>query len=344
MTGHPRHIALVAGLVPLLAAGCVDYDLTRYQGVDLFNQNPAEEVDVLMVVDNSGSMQPYQTRLGTNFDQFITYFIEANVDYHIGVVTTDVEAAGAGVIRGDVITPETENGAEVFNSIVNVGTTGSGYEMGLEAAYRGLSEPLISTTNMGFLREEASLSLIFVSDEEDASPYPVARYINNFRDIKGQRARDVFNASALVVTDKTECGVAEQYSVEGTRYIDVAEQTRGITGNLCAADFADIVTDLSLNASRLNDTYYLSDWPAVASLQVTVDEVELPCEDGSWTYQILQLEGLDNPAIVFERTAMPDVGARITVRYDYGEGDPANFCGAGSADDTDEPADTGSEE
>ena len=40
---------------------------------------------------------------------------------------------------------------KIFEEMVVVGTSGSGIEMGLEAAYRALSEPLISNENSGFL-------------------------------------------------------------------------------------------------------------------------------------------------------------------------------------------------
>lgn len=323
-------VALLAG-----AAGCSDYDITRYEGVDVFNQNPADEVDVLLVVDNSGSMQPYQDQLGSSFDQFITYFTEANVDYHIGVTTTDVEALDAGRIRGQVITPNTENASDVFDALVNVGTMGSGFEMGLEGARIGLTEPVLSNYNVGFLRPEASLSLIFVSDEEDSSPYATAQYINTFFDVKGMRDRDVFNASALTVTDISECTPAQaDWSSPGTRYIDVAERTHGVIGNLCSSNFENIVVDLSMASSRLRDTFYLSDWPDTSSLRVSVDDELIPCTDGSWWYEVQQVDGEETPTIVFDRTSMPPVDSRLTVRYDYGAGDVETFC----TDDTSEPA------
>ncbi|MFH1469148.1 MAG: hypothetical protein ABIO70_32470 [Pseudomonadota bacterium] len=208
-------------LAVLAASGCTpDYEYYQFDATDVFVQNPTDSVDILMIIDNSGSMEPYQQQLGTNFSQFLTYFIEADVDYQIATVTTDVMIDSAGEIRGQVISPETENAEQVFSNIVNVGTTGSGYEMGLESAYEALTPPNVVGPNLGFLREEASLSLIFVSDEEDSSPQPVNDYINAFRDIKGQRSRDVFNASSLVVVNEASCSA---YSTRGDRYIDVAQ-------------------------------------------------------------------------------------------------------------------------
>ncbi|MBW1881428.1 MAG: VWA domain-containing protein [Deltaproteobacteria bacterium] len=201
------HRPIAAAL--LLLAGCSEYDIIDFEEVDVFFQNPAEEVDILMVVDNSCSMGPYQLALGANFNQFITYFIDANIDYHIGVTTTTIqrpeytslipsctqadldEIPNAGhLAQATVIDNNTSGAASLFQDLVNVGTCGSGFEMGLEAAMVALSPPVLATANIGFLREEASLSIILVSDEEDNSPDPVNEYINTYFGVKGHRERD----------------------------------------------------------------------------------------------------------------------------------------------------------
>ncbi|MBW2256197.1 MAG: hypothetical protein JRI25_16600 [Deltaproteobacteria bacterium] len=336
------HRPIAAAL--LLLAGCSEYDIIDFEEVDVFFQNPAEEVDILMVVDNSCSMGPYQLALGANFNQFITYFIDANVDYHIGVTTTTIqrpeytslipsctqadldEIPNAGhLAQATVIDNNTSGAASLFQDLVNVGTCGSGFEMGLEAAMVALSPPVLATANIGFLREEASLSIILVSDEEDNSPDPVNEYINTYFGVKGHRERDIFNASALVVTDISGCFNAAG-STLGTRYVDVAEQTHGVIGNLCSQDFSQIVTDLSLNASRLRDTFFLSQEPNPLTLQVTVDNEVWSCEEGMYTYDRVEDQGVPRPAIIFDRTAMPQPGQQISVRYDQGDGDPALFC------------------
>jgi hypothetical protein len=280
-------------------------------------------------------MSPYQSRLGANFSQFISWFISADVDYQIAVVTTDMESATkSGRIQGQIIRPDTPNAEGAFSQIVNVGISGSGYETGLEAAYRALTPPLVEGPNAGFLRDDASLSIIFVSDEEDGSPLPVNDYINAFVGIKGARNRDVFNASALVVTDIGTCqGLDPRYdSSEGHRYIDVARQTGGMIGNLCDSDFEKIVFDLSLNTSRLRNVYYMSSEPNLASLQVAVDDDIIPCDDGRWRFDFVEDErqGELRPAIVFEPDQIPAVGSRITARYFPGGADVGNFCRSGS--------------
>jgi hypothetical protein len=370
-----RAVALLALASSAGLTGCSDYDLVTFDGDDVFYQLEASEVDVLLVIDNSCSMQPYQDELAQNFDNFLTYFQEGDVDYQMGVVTTAVSGSsptdgctqadlaripegGKLVGSGDrptVITPDTPNGAEVFAELVDVGVCGSGYEMGLESAYRALTPPFVNGYNAGFLRADAFLSVIFVSDEEDSSPLPVNDYINAFRNVKGQRDREVFNASSLVVTDIAECDAQQQVAGQvGTRYIDVARQGQGVLGSICADDFTSIVTDLSLASSRLTDTFYTTRLPAVGGLQVYVDdgscggddeELEgclVPC-DGSgayaWTYQLHDIDGnvVADPddcdgdsgcrgAIVFDRSNLPPVKSQISARYDFGDGDPDDFC------------------
>lgn len=316
-------------------AGCTEYDVIVHDGADIFYQDPASAVDILLIVDDSCSMQPYQNELSKNFGQFISFFVDANVDYQIGVVTTDVTAASAGrLIDQTIITNDTPDGSAIFEDIVRVGTNGSGNEMGLEAAYLALTEPRLSTSNAGFLRDDAMLSVIFVSDEEDSSPLPTYEYIRTFNDIKGARERDIFNASALVVTDVGSCGFASGSS-EGDRYMDVAERTSGITGNICDDSFADVVTELSLNASRLLDTFLLSSEPDATSIDVSVDGVLLACDDGSHTFvRVTDEFGVDRPAIQFDRASIPEPSSQIAIRYDYGSGEVDQFCANGSGSDT----------
>ncbi len=337
----PRPPSFWLASAALSFMGCAsDNTLAKLDADDTFYQVEAGEVDVLFVVDNSGSMQPYQEKLSTNFENFLEYFT-GYVDYRIGVVTSTVENPaslqgcttdeieaipdGGELVGGTWISDEDADGNDRFAELVQVGTCGGGYEMGLETAYRALTPPMSEGSNAGFLREDAYLSIIFVTDEEDSSPLTTNEYINGFRDIKGSDARDVFNASALVVTDEADCS-DEQLDAGASlnaRMVDVADQTNGVVGSICSGDFSDIVTELSLASSRLTDTFYLSEPPDVASIIVGVDEEEVPCDAGVWTYE--KLDG--RPAIVFARDQLPPPGSRITASYDYGEGDPADFCG-----------------
>ena len=75
-------------LLALLACA-PDQKFSNLKEEDVFQQQRINTVDVLLVVDNSCSMIEEQGKLSTNFPNFIQYFEDAEVDWHIGVVTTD---------------------------------------------------------------------------------------------------------------------------------------------------------------------------------------------------------------------------------------------------------------
>ena len=57
-------------------------------------------VDVLWVIDNSGSMAEEQDELGAQFGAFIDEFVAVGADFHLAVITTDVKnEAQAGVFQ-----------------------------------------------------------------------------------------------------------------------------------------------------------------------------------------------------------------------------------------------------
>ncbi|MBO9667186.1 MAG: hypothetical protein J7501_10280, partial [Bdellovibrio sp.] len=48
-----------------------------------------KKIDILWIVDNSGSMESSQANLASNFQSFIARFNQSNHDFHMAVATTD---------------------------------------------------------------------------------------------------------------------------------------------------------------------------------------------------------------------------------------------------------------
>lgn len=69
--------------IPLRGEGTIDTFQT-----DIFDQFRDPKVDVLWVVDDSGSMSSFQDQLADNFPQFFTLSGVSAADYHIAVTTT----------------------------------------------------------------------------------------------------------------------------------------------------------------------------------------------------------------------------------------------------------------
>jgi hypothetical protein len=80
------------------------------RATEAFKQPDNSKVDILFVIDNSGSMSPYQEQLVASITPFMDAILQAkrdkNIDFHIGVVTTDMgdswvgSPEEAGVLRG----------------------------------------------------------------------------------------------------------------------------------------------------------------------------------------------------------------------------------------------------
>ncbi|MCK6526729.1 hypothetical protein L6R50_03970 [Myxococcota bacterium] len=298
-------------------AGCSDYNLRPNEWTDTFQQELRTTVDILLVIDNSCSMIEEQQKLGENFEAFIASFAGAeDVSYQIGVVSTDTDSTGAGILQGPVITPDTADASAVFADVVNLGTTGSGYERGLEAAMLALSPDLQSGANAGFLRADASLSVVFLSDEEDSSPEPVDIYLDYLYAVKSPNGYEAYrdprrmNVSAVVgpVPDGCELTGEDVFPAQpGERYIDLVTRTGGIFSSICDEDFSGLVQDLGLNISGLQREFYLTRWPDPATLAVSVDGER---DAKPWTYVAEQ-----NSILFYDEEALPPSQSVVTVTY-----------------------------
>ncbi len=225
--------ALLGGFA-LWGGSCDDVEPVLFSNTqtDVFTQEVRKQVDVLLVVDNSCSMIDEQNKLAGNFENFIEQFLAAEVDYQIGVVTTDmVDETQSGRLVGDtkIITSEMDLdlARETFVDNVKVCATGSGFERGLSAAEAALSEPILSNENAGFLRDDAALSIVFVSDEEDGSAIPVGEYLNFFKGLKGDRGyRDdtLVNLSAVVGDPPDGCLQPSPYVPNCTDGLDEEDE------------------------------------------------------------------------------------------------------------------------
>src|SRR5690606_10831447 len=111
---------------------------------ELFQQTASEtkKLDIVWVIDDSGSMGDEQASLGWNFSSFIDEFIQKDVDFKMAITTTDVSSStkkGRIIPDSDVLLTSIkakENETKFkddFKRLIKVGINGSGAEKGLEA-------------------------------------------------------------------------------------------------------------------------------------------------------------------------------------------------------------------
>ncbi|MCB9637485.1 MAG: choice-of-anchor D domain-containing protein [Myxococcales bacterium] len=306
--------------VPLEGTGVLEDEQT-----DVFIQRNTPMVDILFVVDNSCSMRGEQQNLADNFVSFINWASRLNVDYHIGVTTTDIsgrsgtpgclhEVTDAQNQKHRYLKISTPTPLDVFEKMANVGTRGSGSEQGLEGAYRALTPPVRDSfaCNYQFYRDDASLSLVFVSDEEDQSPKTYNFYLNFFQNIKGVRNANLVRASAIVGPPPGGCrnSGSSVSARSAQRYWDMAGALRGERASICSADWAKTLSKLGAVSFGLLEQFFLTRNAEESSIQVKVDGKPAPQgATNGWVYE------RSSNSIIFATTARPPAGARIEVSY-----------------------------
>jgi len=310
----PRALSINALLAAL--AGCVDYSFgdedpevePDVYATEAFSQAASPKVDVLWIVDNTGSMAEEQAALAEGFGAFIEALDAHALAYQVGVITTDM-TADAGLLQGNpwIITPELDDPESAFAAAVDVGTESVGDEAGLAALVAALSEPLRSGDNRGFRRPDAVLHAIAVSDADDASAGwlddPVAE-AEALLAAEAQASGLPAFLSAVVCDDPGGCACeGGGAGVPGLTWIEVAEATGGVVSGICEGDLLPVVAALGELSVTLGDTFYLSATPH-GDPQVWVDGERA---EGGWA--VLD----DPPRLVF--AAPPPAGALVEIRY-----------------------------
>jgi hypothetical protein len=259
---------------------------------DRIVQVTTPKVDVLWVIDDSCSMSEEQQKLATNFPSFIEFFLDSGLDYHIGVVSTDTDAPnkrgrlqGAGSYR--FIDPNTPNPVALFGQMATLGTGGAIDERGRRATQMALTDPQVNGYNAGFYRDEASLHVVIISDENDSSGSNPTRneFINFLQTLKEDPELVTFSS---VVGPQGGCATADP----GVEYIAVTNAVGGIHESICAQDWVPVLEELGLQAAGLRREYFLSEIPVPGTLEVWVidgdfnyegvDQVEFDAADGDW--------------------------------------------------------------
>ena len=309
-------------LIPLVGQGVVNPF-----NEDKFTQ--LTKVDVLFVIDNSCSMSEEQSGLGANFASFIEPANNVGVDYQIATITTDVDNCAnpqtadrpALVSQGQCgyfadgneltanadwrIIDENDlpSPADAFGDVALQGVNGSASERGFEAARRALSDPLINGWNGGFLRADADLSIVFVSDEEEQSQNTTDFYVGFFRSIKGPSQ----SVTVSAVAGDTPDGCGGFQADAGFRYMDAVTQTGGLYESICTTDWAQTMQNIGASVFGYRLRFPLSQEADPSSLEVFVDSAPIPAQ--WWTYQS------QGNFLEFSPLAVPAPGAEIAIRY-----------------------------
>ncbi len=283
-------------------------------------------------------------------DQMATFIESAATwaqTYRMAVTTTDTVKVN-GVFQGAPKVYDSEGTTPLsgFADNVIVGITGDHHTAGLEAAWLALNGLHLQDTdiecledvpgqcpfygddhlmscidgscrgpNYGFLREDAELMIIIVSDKDDLSPEAVSWYVQQLLSLKPGAASVTLHA---LVTPETG-GTGGTGGTVAIRYIQAATALGGKTASICTDDFGAELGALGAATFGLRRRFYASLPVDPETLVVRVQGVECGENTGwSWNASI--------SAVVLEEDGLcwPAEGEVVELEYDVACEQPAS--------------------
>ncbi len=246
--------------------------------------------DILWVVNDTASMADNVGSLAVNLGGFLDIIQVLDFDWQMGVITSSEPW-----LHGEAafITPATVDAHAVFADALAIPLTGT-EETGLAASVEALTPPLTDPggPNDGFLRTTAALRVIYVDDEDDQSPDPVADYVAALQGLKA----DPTQVQLAAIIDPTQ----------STRWAQAVTATGGLIGQINGPNWVDLMSDLAWFCLSDAGTYELSQAPVLETLTVWVEGAPLFV---GWYYDAVL------NAVVFDPDYLPDEGDTITIVY-----------------------------
>jgi len=265
---------------------------------DAFEQEGASDVDILFVIDNSGSMSQNQTNFKDNFDSFINAFYNAGISYQIGFITTD----NKNLVSNSIITNLSADPVTEVNDIIDlISIHGMGHEKGLLQSYLATQIGEWAGPGSSFLRPSARLVVIYLSDEPDQSSPAIdpAQVSSHLLMLKGSMAM----VTAHAVAGDFPSGCSGNGSAQfGDGYYDVVNDLNGTFLSICSISWGLQMDALARN-SMLPNSFPLSNAPVVSSIEAYIDGVI----DFSWTFEE------STNSVVF--STPPAEGSQVSIGY-----------------------------
>jgi hypothetical protein len=292
-------------------------------GQNFQGSTQSNKIDILWVIDNSGSMLTKQQNLATSFNSFMNLFTSKNYDFRMTIVTTDTYATPGGQngnFQGTptVISNSTPSFSTVFQTNVVVGSTGAADAKGLDAINLALSSAKLAGVNTGFIRSDAHLAVIILSDADDndstataASTHAFLKTLKpNTIDANTGRERESFSVHAAI-DDQTNPGPTPcAGSEDGVKFRQLANLANGTRMDICASNFSSGLTNLSESIASFISQVLLKSTPQVDTIEVAINGAAIAKNStNGWSYQST------GNKIIFHGTAIPADNASISVTY-----------------------------
>jgi len=295
-----------------------DVDVLQY-GEGIFEQwiiqtHVQEEIpilDIIFVIDNSGSMNLFQQELANQMTTFMNVFVSSNSDYHLGFVTTDrgyLQGAGSVYWIDKTFATPVDWAQGVITAI---GVHGASYEKGIEYAKNVLENTdSIKGAAPGtpFWRDDATLVIIYVSDEPDFSMGTWVAYTNFFDAIKP--SVDMVRHFGVIGDYPSGCTWTSSHGyfrtvAFGSGYWDMTQRYNGDWYSICASDWGQQMQDLA-DTVTVHRSFSLDEPdPIIDTIEVTVNGQSAT----GWEYDP------NTNSVIFADDSIPQPNQTIIIEY-----------------------------
>ncbi len=215
---------------------------------DFTVDSAGEKVDIIIVDDNSPSMEEKQNRMAKRFANFIATL--DGLDWQLGIITTDTEHKNIywqdgrllpfkGLKNTYVVNASTPNVVSVFQNTVRRKEWGSDDERGVLGLLRLFQRP----ENRFMIRPNSHVVSIIVSDEDERSnqwhlqPGDRPENLIKYFDSQFGKTNTYTNHSLVFQKDGPTCPkLGVQY--RGYIYEQLSALTGGVVGDICQPDYS----------------------------------------------------------------------------------------------------------
>ncbi|MCM2281854.1 MAG: hypothetical protein NDI61_08410 [Bdellovibrionaceae bacterium] len=321
--GSQHSIFTAAGLALMLSlGGCAGQKFGLAPESKTFGHKVEynTEVDVLLVIDTSGSMAQHQEQLAAQIPDFVAALDRTRLDYRVAVTTMDMGNGGAkgrfvaGPGKAPAVLPfHYPDLSRVLSERVRLGELGGTVERGLQAMKAALTSPNLEYDNAGFLRKDSLLAVVFLSNEEDESvPDDYISFLDKLKPMLATGERSWISHFIGVLPNDKSCNSARwNYRDPGMKYMALAQASGGRSESICSADLHMAVDKIKSRIIEIVTEYSLGDRAANPETIKVYVNGQLLAEDSinGWTFNE------SRNSITFHGTGVPLPGSMIHVDF-----------------------------
>ena len=268
------------------------------------------------VLDSSGSMSDDHQKVQSFASKFEKELRNTALDYRLGV--TNMSQRNGGRMQ---VPPSWHTNSNTFKNQIKVNgircrqACSGGREYGMVAAKAGLKYMLGQATQQPTaaerIRSNAQVITIFMSDEEAQSIETATRRGTKSFSQAIQQYRTFFKgrttAFAIVSSGGSGCPTEN-----GKAYKEIALETGGKFGSLCANDLTQTIKDIIYAATGLASNHSLPQTPISSSLRVFLNGTWVPrSKSDGFEYFA------ENNSIAFFGSYRPNQGQGMNKKDDY---------------------------